>query len=498
MSERDNYYILLGLDPEIDDWPSIEKVIGARRSEWSMDASSGSPAKALKGKKALDELGAIRATLRDVTQRRREAGEAQAILEGLKDEARVELRKMLLLRRDTGIVLGPGEPKRFARRVQDRLGPEEVIGLARELGFTVAEPGPKSTSSGPAKIQGLDTTKARQIRQLLDFLGKATLYDFLGPGCSSRTTCAALRRAADAIYLDEHRKANKTPEVTARQDLAGKCKDVFKDEAERRAYDATLAIEAMSSGPMQQLIETAGDDKILLPGEMARLVAEAAERGVGADAARRYIQTVAARRGWAFEAPAEVPSSPKRGRWIVVGTLSAVALLGLFATLLLLGGVLSVGEIRAAGIQLPAFGSNRSPGVDVWGQWVEFGQPLSMDVVQVIGARLGADGEWTALAGPGDYLEEAHIQMSSTGVVESVRLRAQLPLDEEVDLLVHHSHGATRAWWGEAASSVSITQDGCTRWAESYRKRGENLRAEIWTCVTGGFQTSQVTFELDR
>ena len=44
MSERPNFYLLLDLDPEIDDWPTIERRIKDKQREWSADRQ-GNPKK---------------------------------------------------------------------------------------------------------------------------------------------------------------------------------------------------------------------------------------------------------------------------------------------------------------------------------------------------------------------------------------------------------------------------------------------------------------------
>ena len=300
MPGRDNYYVLLDLDPEIDDWPVIDKAITAKQSQWSMDASGGSPGKQLKAKRALDQLSDMRTALQDASQRRKEASEARALQQRGKDEARGTLRKLLTMRLVNNAELEPKELALFAKRVQGKLSRDEVAAVAKDLGFTIRRAKAPQAGKGPAGIAGIDKTKARRIRKLLDFIGASTLYEFLGPGYSKKSSPEVLRKAADDIYLAMHRKSNKTPDVTARQDLAGQCKDVFKDEAGRAAYEDTLAIEAMDSDTMQQLIATAGDDDRITPEEMAELLKQAGEAGVAPDKARRYIESLAARRKWQF------------------------------------------------------------------------------------------------------------------------------------------------------------------------------------------------------
>ena len=300
MSARDNYYLLLDLDPSVDDWPTIDKAISAKQSQWSMDASSGSPAKQLRAGKALSRLDDIREVMQDAARRRAEADEARGRLAKEKDDARETLRKLLNLRLASGAELEEKELDRFAKRIQDKLDRDEVADVARDLGFTIQKGKRRGSARRPAGIQGLEKSKARQIREKLDFLGLPTLYQFLGPGYSATTSCDVLCQAADGIYLEMHRKGNKTSEVTARQDLAGQCKDVFKDDASKEAYNETLALEAMSSDTMEQLIATAGDDKVVTAEEMAGLLKEAADAGVPVDKARAYIEGVAAKRKWQF------------------------------------------------------------------------------------------------------------------------------------------------------------------------------------------------------
>ena len=73
----DNYYILLGLDTSVDDWPTIELAIQDRRRAWSRDKNQGSPTARREAERYLTLIPDIEAKLRDPQERRAIALEAQ-------------------------------------------------------------------------------------------------------------------------------------------------------------------------------------------------------------------------------------------------------------------------------------------------------------------------------------------------------------------------------------------------------------------------------------
>src|SRR5436305_6916622 len=75
MSERPNFYLLLDLDPSIDDWPTIQQRIAEKQQAWSNDHSMGNPKARRRAESSLALLQEME-ILRDPEFRRWEAREA--------------------------------------------------------------------------------------------------------------------------------------------------------------------------------------------------------------------------------------------------------------------------------------------------------------------------------------------------------------------------------------------------------------------------------------
>ena len=145
-----------------------------------------------------------------------------------------------------------------------------------------------------AARETIDPGQARKIRQGLEHLGLANLYEFLG--MKSLSSPKALCDRADEIYKDSMRTGRTDVEASTRNDLVGYCKALLQDDGQKARYDNTLAIEAMEV--LKANIELAASDGVLSRQEMDALIRQARQRGVAAEDARAYIQDLAAARKW--------------------------------------------------------------------------------------------------------------------------------------------------------------------------------------------------------
>lgn len=190
------------------------------------------------------------------------------------------------------------------------------------------------------------------------------------------------------------------------------------------------------------------------------------------------------------------PHVDRKPRRLAFGVLAGIMGAVLLAVLAGGGIVWGVSKVQMDAVDLPSLPRSKGAGVDVWDHWVEFGLPLSDETAQSMGAEPAGSNLWHAWSGPGDYREEVDIHLTAKGNVQKVKLKARRPVGMSQELLLRSSHLATQDWWGEGTSSATATEDGCTRWAESYKRQAKDLRIEANLCVKSGYETSSLTFYL--
>ena len=297
----DNYYILLGLDPTVDNWTVIEAAIQDRRRSWSLQKNQGAPSARRKAERHLKLIPEMEATLRDPEQCRTIAREAKEEIKKQKEQQFEKLDGLIDMIRESTI--DTDGVKLLVHQVGGGISESDVIARLKARGISVESGG--SAKRLPKVRPKLEHSTARSIRDNLQHIGKKNLYKFLGLG--QRSSPKSLHDAADEFYKEIRRKGLKDPDSTARQELAGHCKAVFKDSAQKERYDNTYAVEAMED--LNGHLEVAGRDGILDQDEIDRLVCKARRKGVSEDVALEYIEEYAQKRKWAVQRSAELPSA---------------------------------------------------------------------------------------------------------------------------------------------------------------------------------------------
>jgi hypothetical protein len=306
MADRPNFYVLLELDPSVDDWEAIRQRIVEQRGRWSQDLGMGLKARR-RAESCLARLPEIETVLKDPEARRLEARGARREL----DRARQERTRALDERIEVLRSGGGCEPQQLAKLVGEfasAFSAGEIEARIRAAGV------PITSVSGPARrpraaTDPLDKAVAAGIRCNLDHLGLMSLYDLLDLGPKSSTK--ALCDRADAIY-QENQSAGKTDaDATARNELASAARALFRSESAKRGYDAHIAVEAMAG--LKPHFELAGADGFLTRQEVDALVRQARLRGVAADDAQAYIEDYASRRKWKVQGDLDgLPSAALR------------------------------------------------------------------------------------------------------------------------------------------------------------------------------------------
>lgn len=121
MSEtRENYYLLLDLDPSIRDWSTIEAQIKAKQSQWSRDKSqSPSRARKLKAEDNLKHLPDMHRVLQDDSLRQQEAKAAEKQLKAQRREQLGDLRRDIRALSAKGHIL-ESEVKKLVQKYQKK------------------------------------------------------------------------------------------------------------------------------------------------------------------------------------------------------------------------------------------------------------------------------------------------------------------------------------------------------------------------------------------
>jgi hypothetical protein len=295
MSDRPNFYLLLDLDPKVDDWPTIEKRLKDKQREWSAQRS-GNPKQRRTAESNLARLKEIEAVLKNDETRRQEAKEAVRQLQKARQEQARELDGAIEVLKTGGGRCTAEQLKSLEQRFSDAFTADEIKKRLQAAGVQL-EGGPSPDRKARPAKEKIDSVTAGNVRRNLDHLRLKSLYDFLElkPQSSTKALCDR----ADEIYRENQRLGRTDADASAGNELAGLCKSLFQNDREKEKYDNYLAVEAMES--LRADLELAGGDRFLGRGEIDALVKRARHLGVSAEDARAYIEEYAHSRNWGLQ-----------------------------------------------------------------------------------------------------------------------------------------------------------------------------------------------------
>lgn len=248
-TDKENFFILLELDPNVRDKATIESAIKAFKGKASkMSKVPDKEANAL----AKQYLKWIKEkTIQDVMlDSQKVAEEAKNAIKILKKAE--EAHKKALSEKLYYLAKGNQIDEQTIQKILTR--DFEGVSLqqfkkwfpkVKVVANTTAdtEDIPKNPYEGVTLIPNY-----KQIKQSLNIVNKSTLYDFLGDNLSAKSNINDLIKIADAKYVEYNKMANKAdPKVSAGQSLASTCKTYFKTEEKIREYEATRANEKFES-----------------------------------------------------------------------------------------------------------------------------------------------------------------------------------------------------------------------------------------------------------
>jgi hypothetical protein len=306
MPERENFYILLGLDPDVTDAAVIKAHIEDGKRRWREDQSKGIAARR-KAKFNLDQLPDIERVMNDPAARREEAEDARRRLHAQRQARVPALDSAIDVMRAGGTTC---TRERFAPLLKEfgqSFSETEIVERMRAAGVAFDESTKKPAAT--AEKPKLDPVRMAGLRPKLELLKVKNLYEFLElkPVSSAR----ALYDRADEILKEILRIGLTDVESSARKDLCGECIALFKSDDDKQKYDNALVTEPMEG--LRPSIEMAGaTDLFLSVEEQDVLVKQARELGVTADAARGWIEEYARKRKWGVQPAASLPAEALR------------------------------------------------------------------------------------------------------------------------------------------------------------------------------------------
>lgn len=274
---RENYYILLELNPSIKDDATINAAITSKQQAWSSDRNH--PTKGSIAQQNLGKLSDIRSVLLNPELREKESEEAKKVLVAKEQEKNKDLitsgsilvKNGEISENDLKALLKKSKFKDFTEEqalkiLKARIKKEEI---------TYKDDG----------VQLLDESVIKKIRTDLNIVIKKDLFDFLS--LSPTSSCTLLVQKANEIYNSSSRNANKTAEITATNSLATTCQTYLKDEDIKKRYQKSLEFESFSE--INDLIDLAANDKIIDASEFQNLILTCTNKGIQVDRAEYYI-----------------------------------------------------------------------------------------------------------------------------------------------------------------------------------------------------------------
>jgi hypothetical protein len=302
MPERPNYYLLLDLDPSVDDWAVIEKRLQEKRRQWSTEKTMGNPASQRRAGHYLSIVKDIEETLKNVGGRAQEAREARKQQEQERQAKLIELDEFIRILKASGLCTLE-QMKQLSKGLSRWVSEKEIESRIRKAGIPIAEA--KRGTIGPFR-ERIDQTVASRIHANLAVSRHTDLYDFLG--LNPQSSFRSLRERATEINNEILRIGKTDPLSSAHKELAGICLAVFREEKEKEKYDNARAVEAMSQ--LKGMIELAGQDSCFISlRAMDELLRQSGERGVKLDDARFFIEDYARKRKWVVQPAERIASS---------------------------------------------------------------------------------------------------------------------------------------------------------------------------------------------
>jgi hypothetical protein len=284
---RENYYILLELNPSIKDDATINAAISKKQSDWGFERNH--PTKGTVAQQKLSKIPDIKVVLLNPELRDKEAEEAKRILISIEQEKNKDL-----IAAGSWLVKN-GEISK--NELQALLKKPKFKGITEEeaLKTLKAKIKKEEITYKDDGIVLLDSSLMKEIKTELGIVNKKNLFDFLE--LSPTSNCSTILKKANELYTQFSKNTNKDKaEITASINLANKCLSYLKDDAIKKRYQKSLEFESFSV--INEPIELAAIDGIIDASEFEKLVQKCTENGISIDRAEYYIFEYCKKKGF--------------------------------------------------------------------------------------------------------------------------------------------------------------------------------------------------------
>lgn len=302
MAGRENYFVVLGIDPRTSDPAVIEQRIREKQIEWSRDAGTGVGRKASDANRYKAMLSDIRRVMTDRDARAAEAAAARKVL----DAARQGRERALTEAIDV-ICANRTHTTDQLKRLQNQFRGDFS---EAEIATRLAQRCPRAANRPAGTGQPLETIARTDLTvhdRDLALVGKKNLYEFLGAGC--KTPAGMLYAEADRQNREIIDRNQNSAEATAAKNLCGLAMKLFNSDDSKRRYDCTLSL-AVIDGMRDRIQLSVGHGQISRLA-LDMLIGQATSGGSDRDLALAYITQLAAVNGWFVDDGEPLPSADK-------------------------------------------------------------------------------------------------------------------------------------------------------------------------------------------
>ncbi len=272
--QRDNYFILLGIDPK-ESWSDekFEQTLIQKRAEWS--AKSKLPGrKGAQYREYLALIPEIKKIMGDPGQRAKEAEMAKTSQQ--ETPGKVEQEKLITeidLISSKGFIYESeiqGLVRKYKNFVPESFIRNEINRNNIQINQDVDE----------SNLETLDETQLKRIKGYLETLGYQNIYEFLELSKTTAKNNIFIDRAQEK-YEKSQKSGQKDTKTEAQRGLAIESKNIFATEKTRRLYDNSLELEEYKiiKDNIQSLAQISSD-KILYPKQFDKILKIAQSSGI--------------------------------------------------------------------------------------------------------------------------------------------------------------------------------------------------------------------------
>lgn len=283
-----NCYEILELPSNELNIVNIQKLFGDKKREWNKWKNQGTPKQQELAKTYSENIAEIEIIINNKEELKLHRNAFIKKQKKLKKEFFDELDLMISVLGSNEI--SESEFKTFINHFKNKLTEKELLDRLNKR--SISKKKATSTTSKKVKKETIDSSKLKEINDLLFFFNKKNLYDFLMVSKSSSTL--VLKSKADDILTESRGKTD--TQNSRKSKLAGLIKDVFKDERNKEKYDNSISKENLKV--LDPILKIAGADKVLAQEKIENILKIAKRNSIHKDDALEYIEEISKKRKW--------------------------------------------------------------------------------------------------------------------------------------------------------------------------------------------------------